>query len=264
MCNEAPDTRLAQQAAVDNAQISKDALEWFKQTYTDGAPDRAAASQAAREQAGLQADLARQSLSTQADERNRYKNTFQPVENRIVSDAMGYDTPGRREAAAGQAMADVGSQFALSGDAAARDAAARGVDPSSGNFAATLARQAISEAAAKAAAGNTARDRVETVGNARLMDAAGLGRGVVSNQATQAQIGLSSGNSSVNNANVPNMVNQQGANLMQQGFNTGIAGNASAGQMNLGAANAQSGVDAANGQTAMGAGTAVAGIAMAI
>jgi hypothetical protein len=38
MCNEAPDTRIAQQAAVDNAQISKDALEWYKQTYTDGRP----------------------------------------------------------------------------------------------------------------------------------------------------------------------------------------------------------------------------------
>jgi hypothetical protein len=89
-------------------------------------------------------------------------------------------------------MADVGSQFSLSRDSAARDAAARGVDPSSGNFAASMARQAIQEAAAKAAAGNTARSGWRPWAAPSLMDAAGLGRGVVSNQATQAQIGLAS------------------------------------------------------------------------
>jgi hypothetical protein len=69
-----------------------------------------------------------------------------------------------------------------------------------------MARQAIQEAAAKAAAGNTARTNTETVGSAKMMDAAGIGRGVISNQATQAQIGLNSGNSSVNNANAPNVI----------------------------------------------------------
>jgi hypothetical protein len=51
---------------------------------------------------------------------------------------------------------------------------------------------------------------------------------------------------------------------MQQGFNTGIQGNHSAGNLNLGIANAQTGVDAANGQTAMPVQARVAGIAIAI
>jgi hypothetical protein len=264
MCNEAPDTRIAQQAAVDNAQISKDALEWYKNVYAEGAGDRAAASQAAREQAGLQADLSRQSLESQAEERDRYKTTFQPLETRIASDAMGYDTPARREEAARQAVADTQMALSRAQDSSRRALERRGVMPGSGAALALSGSMDLGGAKAEASAANTARQRVETVGAAKLMDAAGLGRGVVSNQATQAQIGLTSGNSSVNNANMPNVINQQGASLMQQGFNTGIQGNQSAGHLDMGVANAHAGVDAANGQTAMGAGTAVAGIAMAI
>lgn len=264
MCSDAPDTRIAQEAALRNVELSKEALDWFKQTYEEGAQDRKDAASAAREQSGLQRDLTLQSMATQKAQSDRYNNTFAPVEDRIVTNAMGYDTPERREAAAGQAMADVDSQIALGRTAADNEMAARGVDPSSGAYALSMARQAIQGAALKAAEGNKARTNVETVGNARMMDAAGVGRGVISNQATQAQIGLNAGNSSVANANMPNQINMQGATMGAQGYQTAMQGNQSAGQLSLGAANAQAGVDASNSQTAAGAGAAVGAIAIAI
>jgi len=86
---------------------------------------------------------------------------------------------------------------------------------------------ALGEGAAKAAAGNAARKQVETIGQARLMDAAGVGRGVISNQATTAGVALNAGNSS--GANAGNSVNTatSGAQIMNQGYagaQSGLAG----------------------------------------
>lgn len=264
MCSSSPDTTGINRAAEQNVQLSKDALDWYKTIYADEAPDRAAASATAREQSALQRQLSLQSLSTQQDERDRYKSTFQPIEAKIAADALNYDTPQRREQEAGQAMADVDSQLALQRDGMNRDLSARGVDPGSGNAMLALSRQGVMGATAKAAAGNTARQRIETVGAAKMMDAAGIGRGVIGNQATQAQIGLQSGNSSINAAGYPVNLAQNAGAQVGQGFNTAIQANTSAGSLYGQAANIQTGVNASNDANATAAGSAVAGIAIAI
>lgn len=237
MCSDSPDMRGVNAAAQANAEIGKEALDWYKQVYEDSAPDRAATSAAARRVSAVQEQLGLQSLETARKASERYDTKFAPVEDSIVADAMAYDTPARREAEAGQAMADVDTQLASQREVGMRELAARGVDPSSGSAAMALSRAGVSGAAIKAAAGNTARQRVETVGAAKKMDAAGIGRGVVSNQGTQAQIGLQSGNSAVQNANMPNTVTQQGASLMGQGFQSGAQHNATAGSLYANAAN---------------------------
>ncbi|MDB5730699.1 MAG: hypothetical protein JWQ03_594 [Variovorax sp.] len=264
MCAEAPDTRIAQEAALRNADISKEALDWYKQVYTDSAPDRAAASQVAREQSTIQRDLSQEALASVRDERDRYKTTFQPIEDRIANDAITFNTPARREAAARAAVAD--SEIALNVERQGSQQALerRGVTAGSGKSLALQGAMDLGAAKIKAGAANSARDRIEAVGSAKLMDAAGLGRGVVQNTATQAQIGLNSGNSSVGNASVPLGVQQQGAQLMGHGFSTAMQGNSSAANINMGVANQQAGVDSANGQQAAAGASAAASIAIAI
>ena len=240
MCSDAPNMDGVNAAAAANAAISKEALDWYKQIYADTADDRARATELSLQQADVQNQLSQQQLQMSQEERARYKDTFQPIEQRIASDALAYDTPARREEAARAAVAD--SEIALSGqrDATMRDLARRGVNPASGRMAALSGTMDLGAAKMKASAANTARQRVETVGAAKMADAAALGRGVVSNNSTAAQIGLQAGNSSVGNAQVPLTTANQGAALMGQGFNTAIQGNASAGQMYGMAANAQS------------------------
>lgn len=264
MCSDAPDTSGMNKAAEKQAEIGERALSWYQEMYKDSAPERKAASAAALEQAGLQRDLAVQSMETQRQERDRYNTTFKPIESKIAADAMAYDTPARREAAAREAMAS--QEIALSGarQAGARMMERRGVTPNAGRSQGLQTTLTLGAAKAKAGAANVARERVATVGAAKLADAAGLGRGVITNQGTQAQIGLSAGNSSVGNASVPLSISQQGAQLGGQGFGTALQGYQGSANTYGQIAGIQSGVDAQNSQSTMAGASTIAMVGVAI
>ena len=222
-----PDYSGQNAAAVQQASLSAEQLAWAKQIYAESAPDRAAASaRAAKVSDAALAAMDKQQALT--DEYAAYnKNTFQPLEKQIVKEATEYDTPARRAAESADVMAKVGTQFDVARGTAAREASARGVDPSSGNFAAQMGILGATEAAQKAGAGNAAAKQVETVGAAKKLDAAGLGRNLATNQATSAGIALNAGNSSVTAAQVPGAVTSQGAALMTSGYagaQAGLAG----------------------------------------
>lgn len=264
MCSEAPDTTIAQQAAVQNAALGKEALDWYKQTYNDGAADRASASDMAREQAGIQNDTSKLALEAAQKANDRYNTIYAPVEDKIVADAQSYDTPERREAAARSAVAD--QEIALNNQRTQTNQMLerRGITLSSGKGLALATQFDLGAAKNKAGAANTARERVESVGAAKMMDAAGLGRGVVGTQATQAQIGLQAGNSAVGNATAPSTIAQQAGSAVGQGYSTAIGANTSAANINLGIGSAQAGVDASNGQQMAAGASAAASIAIAI
>jgi hypothetical protein len=260
LCSDAPDNGGMNQAAVQQAALSAEQLAWAKEVYAQTAPDRAAAAARAAQVSDAQLASMNTQTALSQDYADYQKNTFRPLEQGIVADAAAYDTPERRAAAAGQAVADVGTQADAARDTMAREAMARGVDPSSGNFAAAQGAFGVRAAAAKAAAGNAASTQVETIGQARKMDAANLGRGLASNQATSAGLALTAGNNSTANAQVPLQVAQSGANIMNQGYagaQQGLAGAAST----YGAMANGSGNDAAMWG---GIGSAAGGIAMAI
>lgn len=231
-CSDKPDTSLQQQAALMASQVSADQLAWGKQIYADQAPARADAQALATkvgnaqlETMGLQNALANKTQAYQ-------ENTFQPIEKKIAADAIGYDTPARRELEAGNAMSDADTQFGLADAQAQRDAAARGVsDPTGGNMGVAMARGAILKAASRSAAGNDARRKVETVGAAKMADAANLGRGIASSQGTQAGLALAAGNNAVANTNAGFIPGQQAAQTMNSTYAGAQSGLANAGQM---------------------------------
>lgn len=240
MCSsDAPDTSGANAAAVQQAALSKEQLDWAKEIYKETAPDRANAIQRANQVSDAQLDAMKDQSALTKDYADYNKNTFRPLEQGIVADATGYDTPERRAAESANAMAGVSSQFDIQRASMARDAAARGVDPSSGNFAASMGSTGVTEAASKASAGNLASKQVETIGQARKMDAANLGRNLASNQATSAGVALNQGNSSVANAQVPGAVTAQGNAMMTSGYAGAQAGLAGAGQTYNGIASIQ-------------------------
>jgi hypothetical protein len=258
MCSEAPDTSGMNAAAVQQAELSREQLDFFKQLYADTAPEREAAASRQNAISDAQLGLMNQQQQLTDEANTRYKGTFVPIEERIAREAMAYDTPERREQEAGQAMADVGSQVDLARAGVQRDLADRGVDASSGNAAVALSRMALGEGAAKAAAGNTARKQVETIGAAKLADAAAMGRGVMTNQGTTASLALNAGNASSGNAGTALNTATSGANLMQagyQGAQQGLAGAAST-YGNIGRIESQDsgGLLGGIGQLAMGAG----------
>lgn len=239
MCSDAPDMSGANAAALANAELSKEALAFYKEVYAEQAPMREKAADIATRVSDAQL-ASMQKNDAIADDYWKYqKETFRPLEQQLVQEAQDYDTPERRDAAAGKAVADVGIQMGNARAAATRSQQRMGVNPSSGAALSMTGMLSASEAAAKAGAANTARDKVETVGRAMKFDAANLGRNLASNQSTSAGLALNAGNSAAGNAQMPVQQAQSAASMMGQGFNTAIQGNSSAGQLYGMAANAQ-------------------------
>ena len=82
-------------------------------------------SQAQLDSMGLQDSATRSMLEDR-------ENLYRPLEQRIVTEASEYDTPERRDAKAGQAVADVGQQLSLAQAAQTRQQQRMGVNPNSG------------------------------------------------------------------------------------------------------------------------------------
>ena len=219
MCSpNAPDQSGMNAAAVQQAALSAEQLAWSKQLYAELAPDRANATQRANAVSDAQL-VAQNKQNTLTDEYATYnRETFRPLEQGIVQDATAYDTPDRREAEAAKGVADVQQSLAAQRGILTRNLERSGVNPNSGKALALENQASISGAAMQASAANKARTQVETIGAARKMDAASLGRGLASNQATSAGIALNQGNSSVNNAMQPGNIAAQSGALMNSGY----------------------------------------------
>lgn len=239
-CSDAPDTSGTNAAALMNAELSREALDFYKKVYADEAPTRARASETALKVADQQLASMTQQDALAKEYADYNRETFRPLEKQIVADAQAYDTPERREAEAGTAVADVGIQSANTRQQAMRTQQRMGVNPNSGAATSMVNQLSVAEAAAKAGAGNAARKNVETIGFARKMDAAGLGRNLASNSSTAASVALNAGNSATGNASAPVAQGQSAAAMMGQGFNTAIQGNTAAGQLYGQAAQMQS------------------------
>lgn len=157
-----PDPRIGE-AAKESAQIGRDFLTFMQ------------------DQAQVTNNWANQ-------DRARYINTFQPLEDKFVQKAMTYDTPERKAQAASEAVADVRQQTAMVADQTRRQQTAMGVRPDSGRSIETARKMGTVNGLAAAGAGNMARRSVEARGDQLTGEAINLGRGLAVNPATSMSI----------------------------------------------------------------------------
>lgn len=122
-------------------------------------------------------------------DRRRERNVFLPLQNEYIREAKNWDNPGRKQAAATQAIADTRQQSAMAQDAQERSAMAMGVNPASGRFRSAAAKAGVDSALAAVGAGNLARRQVEGEADARIANAINMGSGLAVNPATS--MGLS-------------------------------------------------------------------------
>lgn len=221
---DAPDTSRQDAIAAEMQKLTAEQWDWVKKEYETAAPDRAAAAATARQVADRQLTAMDQQIALTEGYSQDRDTLYRPLEQKIVTDANEYDTPARREAKADQAVADVGMQLENARQSQTRNQQRMGVNPNSGAALALNNQMSLGEATAKAGAANTAREQTELQGYARRLDAANLGRGSASSQATSAGIATQTGNSAVGNAQVPNATNNQGIGVVQGGANGALSG----------------------------------------
>lgn len=231
LCGDAPDTSGINEQARASAQLGQEAFDWFKSNYAETAPERAAVS--ARDQQVADAQIKGMNFATDeaqaASQRN--KTVFQPMEDQIVADANAYDTPGRQADAAARAASDVESAMGRATGDMNREILRRGGSVDDGAARGMAADIMLGKAKATAGATDQATRSIEAQGYARKMDAVGLGKGIVGNQATQQQIATQTGSAATASGAAGLNATNSGAGLMQQGFSTALQGMGQAGNL---------------------------------
>lgn len=206
------------EAAKMQAQTGADWLDFAKSQFAEAQPRQdkldAMTSQVTTQQL---ADMRKASARSDT-EWDRYNNLFKPVENRMVSDALNYDTPEAQAAAAATAKADVMSNAGQAQQQNQRQMASMGISPTSGRFAGVDRSNDLSTALASAGAQNGAREQVKATGMALREGVANFGKGATSTAAQQVGLSTNSGNSAAGNQLGAESNFRANGQIMAQGF----------------------------------------------
>lgn len=123
-------------------------------------------------------------------QQNRYTTNFAPIEDKLASDAMNWDSADRLASESAKARGDVLDASARARATSARSMAAMGVNPNSGRFAGQARADNMNEALAAAGAGNLARDNVQMQAQQLRGQAAGVGQTVLGNSTAARGLGM--------------------------------------------------------------------------
>lgn len=201
-----PDLSQLAQASVESAEIwakvQNDQLEWAKQQGRDG-------QRILDEVMGVQLPQMQEAFRQAQMDRQRYEETYLPIEQNLIKEFEEYDSPERREQESARMQADVAAQFDSQRENALQRLEGYGIDPSQTRSLAMDRGVRAQQAAMQAMAGNQGRQQVEQMGRALRGEAINIGRGLPS------QVGMTQGvvNQTAGGAagNFGNMVGAMGA-----------------------------------------------------
>jgi hypothetical protein len=180
---------------IANAQMEtgKQMMEYMNKTFEEAKIQNEKMYNLTKEVTDVQLATAKDQSEFAKRERERYEKDFLPMEEKFRKEAEEYDTPDRRAAASGRAIADVGSAMDAERDASARRLASFGVDPSMLRSGALDLQSRVAAGAIKAKAGTDAGLQVEDTGRAMRAAAINLGRGLPAQSVSSAQTGTGAG-----------------------------------------------------------------------
>ena len=244
-------------AALMQAKTGDDWLNFSKETFAQSEARQDKTDALTAEVTNQQLTDMRKASGRSDAEWDRYNTVFKPVEDRMVSDALNYDTPEAQAAAAATAKADVMNNAASSAQQNARQMASMGIDPTSGRYASVDRANDLSTALASAGAQNNAREGVKATGMALREGISNFGKGATSTAAQQVGLGLNAGNSAAGNQLATDASSRANSQVMAQGYQGAMAGYG--GQANTLTAQRQQNLAAQNMNNQGGA-SAVSGI----
>lgn len=191
-----------EQAADRSLQIGKDQFDFNKSEY-DANKERLGNMDKTNQgvvdsQLGMSKDYQDRSTS----EWDRFKTQFQPVQDKMVSDAMNIDSAANQELAAGAAAGQVKSSVANAQAQNARKMASMGINPASGASVDSANSTAMTQAAQESTAMNGARDALKTQGANMRTNVAQFGQGVADQSMRLGNQAVQTGNSAVATGNV--------------------------------------------------------------
>lgn len=194
----APDYTPYAQASVEAAKIqsqsSADQLAWAKEQYADMAP-------LTKQYLGDMIASSELQYRNAVNDRTRYEQEYQPIEDAFNRKAMSWNSADRAEQQAGAAMGAVSQQFEQARSQNLAQLESFGIDPSQTRYGALDLGTRVSQAATQASAGTQSRLNTEATSLALQGEAINIGKGYPGqiaqswSGATQAgSAGISAGN----------------------------------------------------------------------
>lgn len=177
----------------------------------------------------LQLGLATDQAAWSREDRDRYENTFRPIEDKYIEEATNYTSPERQAQAAAEARSDVQTAAANARAATERNNAAMGIDPRSGRAGGIAAQTDMGIALAEAGAANNARTMVRDKGLALTADVANMGRGASSAAAAGAAGSVGASGTALAGNQATNAQALAAPQVMSQGFSGAMQGYAGMG-----------------------------------
>jgi hypothetical protein len=159
--------------AKEMAELAREQLEWSKTQWAEQ-------KEIIDPLIAQQIDFGQQQFDTAQQDRQRYEELYQPIEEDYLTRAQEWDSPERRKREAAEAQVEVAAQFEAQRQNALRRLEGYGVDPSQTRNHALDLGVRVEEAKAKALAGTRARDQAEREGMGMLGETINVGRGLPS------------------------------------------------------------------------------------
>ncbi|WP_454627807.1 hypothetical protein [Bradyrhizobium cenepequi] len=207
--------------AADNAyQLGEQQLQWAKDQF---AQNKAVTDQVVQKALDTQDTL----NANAAADRKRYEDVLLPQRDALINDANTYATQEKKDQEVGKAQAAVGQQFEAARNNATQSLESYGVNPASTRFGALDIGTRAMEAAAKAAAGNTAIQQTDQTARDLRAQAINAEAGLPTQSLAETNAGTATGTGAVNNGLA---TTQTGASTQGTGVQYDSLGNAAAGQ----------------------------------
>lgn len=221
-----PDPNIGK-AALENAELGREWLSFAREQFDIANERQAELDELTKRIGQQQIEMSDRQMRWSEEDRQRYQDLFQPLEDRFVEEASTWDSPERQAQRAAEAKADVLQNAAAQRAASQRQAASMGVNPASGRFQGLDRASELQTALAAAGAQNQARDQVRKEGMAMRADAVNIGRGLPAQSAQAASLGLAAGNSALAGAQGAHGAFMGNTQIMGQGFQGAMYGNTS-------------------------------------
>lgn len=206
------------EAAKMQAQIAGDWLDFSREQFAISNQRQEGIDALTKQVTESQLAAQDQASGWAAEDRARYKSTYQPLEDDYINKAKNWDSAERQDSMAGEARADVQKAADLQRQSSNRQMAAMGVNPNSGRFAGAQRSGETATALASAGAANQARNTVRQQALGMQADAINMGKGLPSQAASSAGLGLTAGNSAVGNTLSGNAAFNNSLGIMNSGF----------------------------------------------
>lgn len=215
------------QAALQNIALGREWLSFAKDQFAVENERQGEIDDLTKQIGQEQLETAKRANEWSADDRARYEDKFRPLEDKFIDQAENWGSEASQRQAAAEARADVVKASESQRGTSQRNMARMGISPTSGRYAGVERTADVNTALAAAGAENTARNIRKKEGMALTSDAINMGRGLPSQAAGAAGLGLQAGNSAV--GNYMNAANNSRANtqMMGQGYQGAIGANAS-------------------------------------